>query len=58
MEGGYEHGRIGEHWVSVLPETHQKYTYMWINSHWKQTGDQQKASSTTKAVKKDLQEVE
>ena len=35
-----------------LPWTHQKYIYMWNNSHWKQTRELQKDSCTTKAVRK------
>ena len=45
-------GRIGRHGSHLPPWTHQKYIYMWNNSHWKLTGNWQKDSCTTKAIRK------
>lgn len=38
--------------IHLSARTQQKYIYIWRNSHWKLTGDWQKYSSKTKAVRK------
>lgn len=47
-------GGIEGCWSHFPPpqETHQKHIYTWNNSHWKQLWDWQKASCTTKIVRK------
>ena len=55
-------GRVGRESVKMAKEedmeltspwqTHQKYIYMRNNSHWKLTGNWQKDSCTTEAIKK------
>lgn len=43
--------------IHLSARTQQKYIYIWRNSHWKLTGDWQKYSSTTKAVRKSHMEL-
>ena len=59
IEGIGEDGGVGRCGTHLPAQTHQKYMYMWNNSHWKQTGNWQKDSITTKAVRKiHMEEVE
>ena len=51
-KGGDRDGRVGGCGTHISPRTHQKYNYMWNNSHWKLTGDWQKDCCTTKPVGK------
>ena len=37
---------------SIFQWTYQNYNYMWSYSHWKQSENWQRGSSTTKAVKR------
>ena len=49
--GGQDGGQRG-HGAHLPPQTHQKYIYMWNNSHGKLTGNWKKKSYTTKAARK------
>ena len=45
-------GRVEGCKTHLPPWTHQKHTYMWESSHCKLPGNRQKASCTTKALRK------
>ena len=49
---GYQDGKVRGYRTRLPPQTHQKYIHMGSNSPWKQNGDWQKDSYTTKATGK------
>ena len=52
FRGRGQDDRVRERGAHLPPWTHQKYIYIWNNSHWKLTENWQKDSCTTKAVRK------
>ena len=52
--GGDQDCRVGGCGTHLPPWTHQKYIYMWKNSHWKLTGDWQKRILYNQGCKKDI----
>ena len=49
---GDQYGRVRRCEAHLPKQTHQKYFYMWSNSHKKLPGNWQKNSYTTKAAKR------